>query len=228
MAKREFQMTCWDEVLKRPKYGSVEPFGSVVELVPILERRSVKRVLDLGCGPGRHLVYLSKCGFDMYGVDISDFGLKKARRRLRQAGLKAELKKSDITTLPYLDGFFGAVISFWVIYHNTLISMRKTISEVYRVLNKDGLAFLTFQSMRSYKYKTGKEVGTNTFLLDEGPEKGILHHFSDREEVERLLTNFNVLRLNLDEFTDEMDNLNSHWEVLAEKMGITCMKQGKR
>lgn len=210
-------MTYWDEILKRPEYGSEEPYSSVVELVPILERRNVRRILDLGCGAGRHLVYLSKCGFEMYGVDISDFGLEEARRRLRQARLKAELKKSDMTTIPYPDGFFDAVISFWVIYHNTLKGMRGTISELYRVLNKDGLTFLTFQSKRSYKYKKGQEVEKDTFILEEGPEKGIPHHFSDKEEIEELLNGFDILRLNLDEFTDGKGNLNSHWEVLAEK-----------
>lgn len=211
-------MTYWDEILKRPEYGSGEPYSSVVELVPILERRNVKKILDLGCGAGRHLVYLSKCGFEMYGMDISDFGLEEARRRLRQAGLKAELKKSDMTTIPYPDGFFDAVISFWVIYHNALKGMRETVSEVYRVLNKDGLTFLTFQSKRSYKYRRGKEVEKDTFILEEGPEKGIPHHFSDREEIEELLNDFDILRLDLDEFTDETGNLNSHWEVLAEKI----------
>jgi len=211
-------MTYWDEILKRPEYGSGEPYSSVVELVPILERRNVKKILDLGCGAGRHLVYLSKCGFEMYGMDISDFGLEEARRRLRQAGLKAELKKSDMTTIPYPDGFFDAVISFWVIYHNALKGMRETVSEVYRVLNKDGLTFLTFQSKRSYKYRRGKKVEKDTFILEEGPEKGIPHHFSDREEIEELLNDFDILRLDLDEFTDETGNLNSHWEVLAEKI----------
>ena len=35
----------------------------------------MRRVLDLGCGAGRHLVYLAQQGFEMYGTDVDPHGL---------------------------------------------------------------------------------------------------------------------------------------------------------
>ncbi len=210
-------MAEWDEILKREEFTPEGPHKAVVKLASFLKARNVKKVLDLGCGAGRHLVFLARKGFEVYGTDISEIGLDQARRRLREEGLEAELKRSDMTVIPYPDVFFDAVIGIWVIYHNTLEAMRKTISEIHRVLNEGGLAFLTFQSKRSYKFGKGKEIEKDTFVLEEGPEKGVLHHFSEKNEVEELLKEFHILDLRLDEFIGEGGELNSHWEVLAEK-----------
>ncbi len=210
-------MAEWDEILKREEFRTEEPNKAVVKLVSFLKARNVKKMLDLGCGAGRHLVFLARKGFEVYGTDISEIGLDQARRQLRKEELEAELKRSDMTVIPYADSFFDALISIWVIYHNPLEAMRKTVSEIHRVLNEGGLVFLTFQSKRSYKFGKGKEIEKDTFVLEEGPEKGVLHHFSEKNEIEELLKEFHILDLRLDEFTGKGGELNSHWEVLAEK-----------
>ncbi|MDH5460280.1 MAG: methyltransferase domain-containing protein, partial [Candidatus Bathyarchaeota archaeon] len=48
----------------------------VVEALPTFKRCNVKSVLDLGCGAGRHCVYLAKNGFDAIGVEISESALR--------------------------------------------------------------------------------------------------------------------------------------------------------
>jgi len=40
------------------------------------------RVLDLGCGVGRHLVYLSSQGFEMHGLDLSPAGVERCQKEL--------------------------------------------------------------------------------------------------------------------------------------------------
>ena len=59
-----------------------------------LERRAIKlaegRVLDIGCGAGRHSLYLQQKGFDVTGIDISPGGVKVCKLR----GLKKALVRS--------------------------------------------------------------------------------------------------------------------------------------
>jgi len=52
------------------------------------------RVLDLCCGPARHALVLAQRGFEVTGVDRSDFLLAKARERA--AGTGVELVRSDM------------------------------------------------------------------------------------------------------------------------------------
>lgn len=100
----------------------------------------MKRILDLGCGSGRHIVYLAKESFEVYGIDISPIGIELAKRWMEDEKLKASLITGDIyNKLPYADTFFDAVISVQVIHHNTARNIRRLVAEIWRLLQPKGL-----------------------------------------------------------------------------------------
>jgi len=211
-------MMKWDEILRIGMFRPEKPHMAIVELVDFLKARKVRRIFDLGCGAGGNLIYLAKLEFQVHGTDISKTGLMETKRRLKKEGLAAELTKSDMKSIPCSHSSFDAVISVNVIYHDTLEGMQKTISGIHRILKRNGLAFITLQSRHSHKFAKGKEIEKDTFIPQRGIEKGVLHHFSDKNEVMKLLKIFDILNLKLDEFVDEKGRLHSHWKVLVEKV----------
>jgi SAM-dependent methyltransferase len=63
------------------------------------------RVLDIGCGAGRHALYLQRKGFDVLGIDVSPLAIRVCRRRgLRQA------KVMSVTQINPALGSFGTVL----------------------------------------------------------------------------------------------------------------------
>jgi len=64
-------------------------------------------VLDLACGTGRHLIELSKVGYDVIGLDISVTLLKIAKNRWHGA----QLVRGDMRFLPFKQQTFAAAIS---------------------------------------------------------------------------------------------------------------------
>jgi SAM-dependent methyltransferase len=69
------------------------------------------RLLDLGCGTGRHLVHFAARGFDATGLDLSEHMLAVARRTLAEHCVGATLVHGDITKLPTIGlGRFDAVL----------------------------------------------------------------------------------------------------------------------
>ncbi len=52
----------------------MRPENSVVEAVPWMQANGVRRVLDLGCGVGRHSIFLALNGFTVYALDASANG----------------------------------------------------------------------------------------------------------------------------------------------------------
>lgn len=68
-----------------------------------------KRVLDLACGSGRHLVHLRACGADGYGLDFSIFLLGEAKRLLKSS---RGLLRADMRAIPF-SGAFDAIASFF-------------------------------------------------------------------------------------------------------------------
>ena len=104
-----------------------EKFGP---LAAAMQERGMQRVLDLGCGGGRHLVFLVGQGFEMYGTDIDPHGLARARNWLEQEGLSAHLAVADMDDLPSPSGFFDAVVSTYVIHHNVVEGIVRTVAGV--------------------------------------------------------------------------------------------------
>jgi SAM-dependent methyltransferase len=82
----------------------------VAFLLDLLRLPEGARVLDVGCGPGRHSVELAKAGLAVTGVDISRKFLDIAAERARAAGVSAAFFEVDARQMPF-DDEFDAVIS---------------------------------------------------------------------------------------------------------------------
>ncbi|MEX2588387.1 MAG: class I SAM-dependent methyltransferase [Actinomycetota bacterium] len=68
------------------------------------------RVLDVGCGPGRHSVEMARRGLSVVGIDLSPVFVSLARERAADAGVNVSLFEMDALDLPFEDEF-DAVIS---------------------------------------------------------------------------------------------------------------------
>ena len=68
------------------------------------------RILDVGCGPGRHAIPLAQAGFAVTGVDVSRRFLDLAAKAAREAGVGAAFFHVDARQMPF-DDEFDAVIS---------------------------------------------------------------------------------------------------------------------
>jgi ubiquinone/menaquinone biosynthesis C-methylase UbiE len=77
----------------------------VAFLIDALGLEPGMRVLDVGCGPGRHTHALARRGLDAVGVDISERFVELARD-----GGPGRFERVDARALPF-DGEFDAVIS---------------------------------------------------------------------------------------------------------------------
>ena len=78
-------------------------------LVDALALEPGRRVLDVGCGPGRHALALARRGIEVVGVDHSPDFLALARKSAAAEQLAAEFVELDVRDLAY-DGEFDAVI----------------------------------------------------------------------------------------------------------------------
>ena len=79
-------------------------------LVTALSLKGGDRVLDVGCGPGRHAIELARRGMQVVGVDLSPAFLSIARRRAGDAGVSVSFFEMDAAALPFEDEF-DAVMS---------------------------------------------------------------------------------------------------------------------
>jgi ubiquinone/menaquinone biosynthesis C-methylase UbiE len=99
-----------------------------------------KRVIDLGCGTGRVTAKLARLGAKVTAVDFSDGMMSLARRKPGME--KVTFITRDLTKrLPFPDRSFALAVSCLTVEH--IRDKKKFFAEVFRVLNRGGICYLT-------------------------------------------------------------------------------------
>ncbi len=68
------------------------------------------RILDVGCGTGRHAIELTKRGYSVTGIDLSASQLKRAREKAESNRLKIDFRELDARNLPFFEEFDVAIM----------------------------------------------------------------------------------------------------------------------
>jgi len=63
------------------------------------------RILDIGCGTGRHSIELAMRGYPVVGIDLSESLLKRAKEKASERNLQIVFQKQDARQLPFLNEF---------------------------------------------------------------------------------------------------------------------------
>ena len=109
--------------------------------------RPPARILDVGGGPGRYAIELTKQGYEVTLFDLSKACLALAEEKALEAGVKlAGVEQGNAVDLSrFADASFDAVLLMGPLYH--LLEeddRRRAVQEARRVLKPNGLIFAAF------------------------------------------------------------------------------------
>ncbi len=97
-----------EEYLKVYKHRNSEEAEILVSFILSETNLPAKaKVLDLGCGAGRHALLLAKRGFEVTGVDQSANLLSVAEDEAQKNGLHITFIRDDIRTVQFQEKFKG-------------------------------------------------------------------------------------------------------------------------
>ena len=82
-------------------------------------KKKPKTVLDLGCGTGGHIFPMIKRGYQVTGIDKSEFMLDSARRKAKEKNLPVEFIEGDITKMKMKKKFDAIISMFAVVGYQT-------------------------------------------------------------------------------------------------------------
>ncbi|MCX6267053.1 MAG: class I SAM-dependent methyltransferase [Bacteroidetes bacterium] len=68
------------------------------------------RVLDIGCGTGRHSIELTRRGYSVTGIDLSETQLNRAKEKAESANLKIDFQQQVARYLTYNNEFDFAIM----------------------------------------------------------------------------------------------------------------------
>lgn len=70
-----------------------------------IEYNKQTKILDIGCGTGRHSIELAKRGYTVVGIDLSESMLQRAKQRAAEQNLQIIFEKHDARKFTYSDKF---------------------------------------------------------------------------------------------------------------------------
>jgi cyclopropane fatty-acyl-phospholipid synthase-like methyltransferase len=197
--KREMKQEIhpWELAWRSGRWKEVSPpLPAVEEFCGYLSQNGLKRVLDLGAGGGRHTLLMAGRGFQVVALDVSETALEALDRRVREAGVQnVALVRHEMSSLPFVDGYFDGVVSTNVMHHGKSREVKAAMEEVRRIMRKGGAALFVVVSDRDFRFGDGKKLEPKTYVFTHGEEKGIVHHFFSVGELRTLMNGFRVVRI---------------------------------
>lgn len=138
--------------------GWVEYFIKICELFNVYP----KKILDIGCGTGSEIFYLSEMGFDVTGIDISEKMLEIAKEKLKDRK-NVRFFKMDMRELSLYEKY-DVVFSFFdsMNYILNIDDMERCFKGVYNVLKNDGIFIFDMNT-----YYSLKEIWNNSTTIKE-------------------------------------------------------------
>ena len=210
-------MKDWNSIYEAKGIFQKDASPRVLDAIKHFEEKGLSRILDLGCGTGRHTTVLYERGFEVYGCDSSE----KAIGVVADLMEDSDFRKCDMTSLPYSSEFFDGILCNHVIQHGLLADVRKACGEMLRILRSGGLLFLTVISTEHPKYTTGHEIEPNTRIDTDAVDGHIPHHFFTESELRDLFKKFEICTLEHFTGPSELDPIkeSAAWEMYAQKVG---------
>lgn len=160
------QKNAWDQSYKNGDNNVFYPHEEIIRFFSKYIRKKINinifkdiysfneipKLLDLGCGIGRHIIYAYENGLDAYGIDLSEVAINYAQEWANLKGMNNSVDKivqGDIRNLPWDKNFFDIIISHAVLDSMHFTLSKEAVIEVSRVLKPGGLFYCDLISMEN-------------------------------------------------------------------------------
>ena len=160
------------------------------EFLDLCPFNPVPRILDLGCGIGRHVIYSARMGLEAYGIDLSAEAIQVALKWAEKEDLRhsaERIKRGNIQELPWQDGHFNFIMSHGVLDSVPFETARVGIKECARVLVDEGLFYCDLISGDGFHQDRefdGEEVVTSQH------ERGTIQSFFNVRKINDLICDY--------------------------------------
>ena len=123
-----------------------------------------KKILDLGCGHGRHIPFLSNLDFDLTGMEVSEQHISSLTERFPEQHFVKGLAHS----MPFSDDEFDFILACNSIYYLTssAITFEQHIRECIRVLRADGHLIFSMLGNKHSVFDDAIDEGKGVYKIE--------------------------------------------------------------
>jgi SAM-dependent methyltransferase len=202
----------WDKAYKKGDNFLFYPHEEIIRFVSrhIRKRRNIAefedvfespvpaRILDVGCGIGRHVKFLDEYKLDAYGIDLSPHAIAEAARLFELQGLshlKERVGVAGVDNIDFSDGFFDFAISHGVFDSMHFDVAQAGMKEMQRILKPGGMMYLDLISGDDSAHDSsfdGEEI------VQADHEEGTIQSYFSVKKIEQMIGDgFAIVELDL-------------------------------
>ncbi len=175
------QKKLWNNIAKEWSKFRKQPILIIKEFL----EKSNGKILDLGCGSGRHLIKSKNKKY--YCLDFSENMLKLAEKKAILQKIKALFFKSDLSKLPFENNFFDYAIYIDSLHCIKSKNKRKnSLKELHRVLKNNSKAIISVWNKNSKRFRNSEKEKYISWR-DKGKR---YHYLFEEKELENLLKKY--------------------------------------
>lgn len=161
------------------------------------------KVLDLGCGQGRHTIFCAEQGYEAYGIDYVERAIEEAKEKARKKHLtNAHFKVNDVLNLDFPENYFDIIIDWSTLDHIKYTDWPIYLKNILKVLKINGFLILSEfsakdtrinnETIRLYKHKN-KPFSNSLYFENEHH----YDHYFNEDEIRNLFSkNFEMISTN--------------------------------
>lgn len=223
----------WDESYLRLENHVFYPCEEIVRFVSRYLRRRVgldevidvipgalgSRVVDIGCGIGRNMVFGTEMGLQMYGNDHSAQAVSVAQKWLgKSVGTAANERviASDVREIPWGDAFFDHAISDSALDSMPFEVAQAGVSEIARIVKSGGLFYCNLISGD----ETGRDANFCEDVVVQGDhEHNTIQSYFNHTKIVRLFEPlFEIISCQLHQITDPQKGTRiGRWHIVSRR-----------
>lgn len=103
------------------------------ELLDFIKNNKPGKAFDIGCGTGTNVVTLAQHGWQVTGIDFAPRAISIARRKIKEAGLSADVLVADVTQLTGIEGPVDFILDLGCFHGLSSADQEKYLSFLDRV-----------------------------------------------------------------------------------------------
>lgn len=112
----------------------------------------VKKILDAGCGTGKHSLYFALRGYEVHGLDFSEGMLNEAIKNSKKRKININYVLGNQLSIPFPDNFFDGIWSSASLDHFSEKDKKLVLNEFYRILKPGGVVHIWVKNLFAPKY----------------------------------------------------------------------------
>ena len=153
----------WEALSKDDEYWNTPDF-MMYYLNNRWKKAGYETFLDIGCGLGRHSIYMAENGFNVYGMDYSKYVVDIVKEKAYLKGLDIKLTVGTVSALPYENDSIDCIAAIGVLSNNDKSGIAAILREMHRVLKEGGETYFNIISKISDIENVNEElVNGNVF-----------------------------------------------------------------